>query len=124
MAHVMIIDDDQYVRSVVKQMLEAAGYVVTEASSGREGIEKHKENPADLIITDIIMPDEGGLETIMKLKRDYPKIKIIAISGGGRIVQVDFLDIAKNLGVVRTMQKPLERAELLEAVAETLAMPE
>ncbi|HEB72958.1 MAG TPA: response regulator [Nitrospirae bacterium] len=124
MAHVMIIDDDQYVRSVVKQMLEAAGYVVTEASSGREGIEKHEENPADLIITDIIMPDEGGLETIMKLKRDYPKIKIIAISGGGRIVQVDFLDIAKNLGVVRTMQKPLERAELLEAVAEALALPE
>jgi len=124
MAHVMIIDDDQYVRSVVRQMLEAAGYVVTEASSGREGIEKHEENPADLIITDIIMPDEGGLETIMKLKRDYPKIKIIAISGGGRIVQVDFLDIAKNLGVVRTMQKPLERAELLEAVAEALALPE
>ncbi|VAX22872.1 hypothetical protein MNBD_NITROSPINAE04-701 [hydrothermal vent metagenome] len=124
MAHVMIIDDDQYVRSVVKQMLEAAGYVVTEASSGREGIEKHKENPADLIITDIIMPDEGGLETIMKLKRDYPKIKIIAISGGGRIVQVDFLDIAKNLGVLRTMQKPLERAELLTAVEEALALPE
>jgi len=122
MAHIMIIDDDKYVRSVVKQMLEAAGYVVTEACDGREGMAKQKENPADLIITDIIMPNEGGLETIMKLKRDYPEIKIIAISGGGRIVQVDFLEIAKNLGVIRTMQKPLERAELLEAVEEALAL--
>lgn len=122
MAHVMIIDDDKYVRSVVKQMLEVAGYSVTEASGGREGVSKHKENPADLIITDIIMPDEGGLETIMKLKRDHPETKIIAISGGGRIVRVDFLAIAKNLGVVKTMQKPLERTELLEAVKDALAL--
>lgn len=121
MAHVMIIDDDQYVRSVVKQMLEVDGYEVTEAEDGRKGYEKHKENQADLIITDIIMPEEGGLETIMKIKRDYPETKIIAISGGGRIVQVDFLAIAKNLGVTKTMQKPLERIELLKAVKEALA---
>ncbi len=122
MANILVIDDDEQVRSVIKQILEVAGYAVSVAQDGTAGFVIHQQNPADLVITDIIMPEEGGLATIMKFKRDYPKTKIIAISGGGKIVKVDFLSMAKNLGAFCALQKPIGREELLKAVGEALAL--
>jgi len=101
-------------------MFEYEGYDVTEASGGEEGIEMFHKNPADLIITDIIMPDKEGIETIMELKKDFPGVRIIAISGGGRIGAEYYLDMAEQLGAVRTFAKPVDLKELLEAVREIL----
>ena len=98
--------------------LEAAGYDVDEASDGAEGLTLFKQQPADLIVTDIYMPNKEGLETIRELRRLDPDVKIIAMSGGGSAG--DFLPIAKRLGAAKTMQKPFDNEMLLEAVSEVL----
>lgn len=120
MAGILIIDDDVQILNMLRQTLECEGYDVLEASNGKQGIKLYRENPADLIITDIIMPEKDGIETILELKRDYPDVKIIAISGGGRINPEDYLDIAKKLGAHRIFAKPVERKELLNAVRDLL----
>jgi YesN/AraC family two-component response regulator len=101
-------------------MLERSGYDVVEASTGKEGIRLYRENPTDLIITDLIMPEKEGIETIHELKRDFPDVNIIAISGGGRIGPEDYLHMAKMLGAQRTLSKPVERETLLKTVNELL----
>jgi YesN/AraC family two-component response regulator len=120
MASILIIDDDAQILKMLRQILERESYDVTEASNGKEGLRLYRENPADLVITDIIMPEKEGIEIIIELKRDYPDVKIIAISGGGRINPEDYLNIAKKLGAHRIFAKPVERKELLNAVRELL----
>ncbi|RZB38369.1 MAG: hypothetical protein SRB2_00117 [Desulfobacteraceae bacterium Eth-SRB2] len=120
MASILIIDDDVQILSMLRQTLERGGYDVLEASNGKQGMKLYLENPADLVITDIIMPEKEGIEIIIELKRDYPDVKIIAISGGGRINPEDYLDIAKKLGAQRTFTKPFERKQLLNAVRDLL----
>jgi len=107
MARIIIIDDDLQILDMLKQTLEG---------DGKEGIRLYRENPADLIITDIIMPKKEGLETIMELKQDFPDVKIIAISGGGRIGPEEYLIMARQLGVQYTFSKPVAREDLLSAV--------
>lgn len=100
-------------------MLERAGYEVVEAGDGNEGIILYKSDPTDLVITDIIMPEKEGIETIIELKQDFPALKIIAISGGSRRLGAgNCLSYAAKLGVSRVLPKPFERATLLEAVRE------
>ena len=94
MARILIIDDDEQVRRYLRKILEAQGHEVVAASDGKLGIELCREEPTDLIITDIFMPEKEGLETIGELRRDYPDVKIIAISGGGRTGNLDFLPLA------------------------------
>lgn len=120
MARILITDDDSQVRTMLHQMLERAGYEVVDAKDGREAIKLFKEQPADLVITDIIMPEKEGIETIMELKRDYPGIKIFAISGGGRVGPENYLKLAEKIGALRTFSKPFDRKEMLAAVAEAL----
>ena len=120
MARIIIIDDNVYILDMLKQTLEREGYEVVETSNGNEGIRLYRENPADLIITDIIMPKKEGLETIMELKRDFPDVKIIAISGGGRVSPEEYLSMAKKLGARYTFSKPFEREKLLAAVRELI----
>jgi YesN/AraC family two-component response regulator len=120
MSSILIIDDDAQILKMLRQILEREKYHVTEASNGKQGLRLYRENPADLVITDIIMPEKEGIEIIIELKRDYPDVKIIAISGGGRINPDDYLDIAKKLGANRIFAKPVERKELLHAVRELL----
>ena len=117
---ILVIDDDDQFRGMLRQTLEHAGYEVMDASNGKEGIRVFRENPADLVITDIIMPEKEGIETIRELKREFPDVKIIAISGGGRIGPVSYLKMAKGLGAQRTLTKPLEREELLRVVRELI----
>jgi len=118
MARILIIDDDTQFLLMLCRMLEREGYEVIGASDGKEGIRLFSEKPCDLIITDLIMPEKEGIETIRELRRDFPQVKIIAISGGGRVGPEDYLKIAGRLGAVRTFSKPVPREELLRAVRE------
>lgn len=120
MPSILIIDDDAQILKMLRQILERESYDVTEAFNGKQGLRLYRENPTDLVITDIIMPEKEGIEIIIELKRDYPDVKIIAISGGGRINPEDYLDIAKKLGAHRIFTKPVERKKLLNAVRELL----
>lgn len=116
MARILIIDDDTDLRSTLRDLLEQAGYEVVEASDGREGLAAYMATPAELIITDLLMPEHEGLETICSLRQLNPQIKIIAITGGGQTGRLDFLQAAAFLGAQRTLQKPFNRQTLLAAV--------
>jgi len=116
MAHILIIDDEPQVRLILRKLLESEGYTVAEASDGIEGIKRYHENPADLVITDIIMPDKEGLETIVELKQKNPAIKIIAMSGGGKNKPAGYLNTAKLLGAIQTFEKPIRKETLLKAI--------
>ncbi len=117
---VLVVDDEEQMRSIIRQTLEDAGYEVMEAPDGKVALWLFKEKPADLIITDIIMPEQEGLERIMELKRDFPNEKIIAISGGGLGDKEQYLDMVKKIGPDSSLAKPFEKEELLEAVKELL----
>lgn len=120
MARVLVIDDDPLVRAMLKQTLEKSGYEVADASDGAEGIGLFRQKPADVVITDIIMPGKDGWETIVELRRDFPDVKIIAISGGDRIGPTSYLMIGRRFGAQRIFAKPLKKDELLKAVSELL----
>jgi YesN/AraC family two-component response regulator len=120
MAHILIIDDDPQILDMLGQTLKREGHEVVEALDGKEGLKLYRENPTDLIITDIIMPDKEGIETIIELQRDFPDVKIIAISGGGHNDPHQYLYIARMLGVQKTFTKPIAREELLKAASELL----
>ena len=117
MAKILVFDDEPSILLMIKKMLERAGHEVDMALNGREGMELLEKNKPDLVITDIIMPEKEGLETIMTLRKKYPEIKIIAISGGGRIGPEGYLPSAKHLGADMVFQKPLVQKEFMEAVA-------
>jgi DNA-binding response OmpR family regulator len=120
MASILVIDDDEQIRKLFRSVLEREGYEVKVAPDGKQGILKYRENPADLIIMDIIMPEQEGLEAILELKRDFHEVKIIAISGGGQILAENYLIIAKNMGAMRTLSKPVQKSELLKTVKELI----
>lgn len=120
MARILIIDDESQIRSMLRLMLERVGYEIAEAPDGIEGIRQYRENPADLIITDLIMPNKDGIGMIIDLKKEFPNVKIIAMSGGGVNRPEGYLDGAKKLGATRTLTKPIDRDEMLKAVKETL----
>jgi DNA-binding response OmpR family regulator len=105
---------------MLRQALDRVGYEVVEARDGQEGLEHYRAAPIDLIITDILMPGKEGLETIVELQREAPGIRIIAISGGGQMGDLTFLDVARRLGARRVLQKPFELREMLAAVHEVL----
>jgi PAS domain S-box-containing protein len=117
---ILLIDDDSKIRKLFIQKLAGRGYEMIEACDGKGGLKLYHENRPDLVITDLVMPEKEGIETITELKRDFPKVKIIAISGGGRNVPDAYLHIAKNLGAERTFSKPIDWPELIKAVGELL----
>ena len=114
MATILIIDDEAGIRAILRTALEAAGYEVTEAANGRQGLEQYRHAPVDLIITDVAMPELNGLDLILELTRQFIHAKVIAISGVGEKTQA--LDVAKLLGARRTIQKPFSMPLLLDAV--------
>ena len=117
---ILVIDDDDQMRILLRQVMEWAGYEVVEAEDGREGMQKQRHQPADLVITDLIMPEQEGLETIGLLRKEYPQTRIIAISGGGRIGPEAYLPAAQELGADRVFSKPFDVRELAGAVRELL----
>ena len=121
MARVLVIDDDSHLRKFLCKLLKKnQDYDVHEAANGEEGLELIRKLPFDLVVTDIFMPGEGGIETIMKICDNYSKIKIIAISGGGNVENVDFLGLANCLGAHKVFQKPIDTVEFLSTVQEML----
>jgi YesN/AraC family two-component response regulator len=105
---------------MLKLMLERDGYEVVEAPDGVEGINVYRQNPADLIITDLIMPNKDGIGMIIELKKEFPDVKIIAMSGGGLNKPEGYLKGAQKLGAARTLTKPIDREEMLKAVKDIL----
>jgi DNA-binding response OmpR family regulator len=120
MSKILVIDDEPAILLMLKKMLEKAGHEVDIASNGNEGIILFEKNKHNLLITDIIMPEKEGMETIIELHKKYPGLKIIAISGGGRINSEGYLPGAKLLGANMIFQKPLIQKEFLVAVATLL----
>ncbi|MGA1823307.1 MAG: response regulator [bacterium] len=116
MARVLIIDDDPQIRALLRMKLEDDGYEVEEAADGKKGIDFYRQRPAELIITDIVMPTKEGIEMIAELREEYPDVTIIAISGGGLGLAEDYLDWAQHLGAQLTFAKPVDLDELSEAV--------
>ena len=121
MARILVIDDDNVTRLMLWRILEKEGYEVFEASNGEKGIQINRTQPADLIITDIIMPEKEGIETIRELKEEFPDVKIIAISAGGRGAPEIYLKMATGFGAADTIKKPINREELLEKVKKLIS---
>lgn len=120
MSNILIVDDDAQVRAVLRRILEREGHEVAEAADGREGAQRFRDWPPDLVLMDIFMPEQEGLETIRELRWDFPDVKIIAISGGGKSGRLEPLDAARKFGAAVTLKKPISRQELLAAVAQVL----
>mgnify|MGYP001010611858 CR=1 FL=1 len=118
MLRVLVIDDEAMVRKIVRKMLERSGHTVVEAENGKLGIEQLKTATFDLVITDIIMPEMEGIETLINVKRQRPETQVIAMSGGGRTGNVDFLQTAQKLGAAAILHKPFTMASLASAVEE------
>lgn len=123
MARILVIDDEEQVCSLFKRILERAGYDVDVALNGNDGLAQFKAKPSDLIITDIVMPEKEGLETIREIRKNHPDVHIIAISGGGQGHTDTYLDLARKLGAGCTLSKPVRREELLATVQSLLGNP-
>jgi DNA-binding response OmpR family regulator len=118
MAKILVIDDERMVRETLKIILTAAGHEVLLADDGYQGIKAFNESAPDLVITDILMPEKEGMETIRELRQSRPDLPIIAISGGGRVGNISFLKVAERFGANRTIAKPFEPELILAAIAE------
>lgn len=119
----LVVDDDPMVRDVVVRTLASAGYPVVAAANGAEAVETFTKTPFPIVVTDIVMPEKEGIETILELKRLSPDVKILAISGGGRERGREFLRYASRLGANAVLSKPFRKAELLEVIAEFAEAP-
>jgi len=118
MARVLLIEDDPGVRTTVERLLSSAGHKVILAADGREGVRLFRANPADLVITDLVMPNQDGIETIIALTREFPKVPIIAMSGGS--AKEGMLSASALLGAVAVLEKPFSNEDLLDAVRQAL----
>jgi len=120
-AKILLIDDEDLVRYSLKSVLENAGHQVVEAENGVDGLSKVPGQSFDLVITDIIMPEKEGVETIIEMKTKFPALPVIAISGGGPDGYTGYLETAKALGADRILEKPVTPEALFDAVAGCLS---
>jgi CheY-like chemotaxis protein len=121
MARILLIDDEVRLRKTIRLALQSMGHHVVEARHGAEALELIGEAVVDLVLTDLIMPEKDGLETIEVLRRQYPDVKIIAMSGGSVISASDYLKLAEGLGAARVLAKPFSHDELRLAVESVLS---
>jgi len=115
---ILIIDDDEIIRELFRMWLERAGYEVYDAADGREGMEIQEKTPVDMLICDLIMPVQEGIETITLFRDKFPEISIIAISGGGKIAPGSYLTIAEHLGAWKVFTKPVDMIQLMKDIEE------
>ncbi|MEK9896551.1 MAG: response regulator, partial [Burkholderiaceae bacterium] len=106
MARILLIEDHSEFRETIQEMLRLAGHQVSTAMDGREGVSLFSQNPYDIVITDLIMPQQDGISVIVAIRQKSPNVRIIAISGGGTINGVDYIKLTEDLGVDATMEKP------------------
>jgi DNA-binding NtrC family response regulator len=120
MTHILIIDDDNELRGILRMALAREGYEVSEAANGREGIRAFQKRRVDLILCDLIMSEKDGLETIRELHDQFGEVKIIAMSGGALGRKLDLLPFAKKLGATQLLKKPFDLTTLLKTMGEVL----
>lgn len=121
MGGILILDDESSVRGFFRAVLEAAGYSVEEASTARDAFQILRERRMDLVMTDILMPDMDGLEVTRTLRREFPGVKIIAVSGAQQ--DIDYRTVARFLGADDTLLKPVTVRDLQDAVVRLLGRP-
>jgi CheY-like chemotaxis protein len=119
MASILVIDDNEPVRGFLRAVLEGQGHTVVEAGQGRSAVQRLRTSPVDLVLTDIYMPDCDGLEVIMTLRRDFPSVRIVAMSGGSG--DRNLLVVARQLGAREILEKPINVEELVRTVTAALA---
>jgi DNA-binding NtrC family response regulator len=120
-ARVIVIDDQEAIRRLIRRTLESRGYSVFEASDGAAGLKLLAQEAAEVVITDIFMPGQDGIVTLRQIRKEFPQVKVIVISGGDSTGTLDMRRDAELLGAVRTLGKPFtgaELARLVEAVLE------
>lgn len=121
---ILVIDDEPTALDLLRRILEIEGYEVLEAKNGQEGVDLFRQNPCDLVITDMVMPVKDGLQTILDLRKDAPDLPVIAISGGGAISKERYLAVAGYLDRVITIAKPFTVEAITEAVEKLLQAPD
>ncbi len=122
MAVVLIIDDDPAIRELWRAALEAEGHRVLTAPSGLEGVEIARSQPIEVVVTDLYMPGKDGIETVREIKRAWPGIRVLIVSGGGRMNEKPFLNFALKFGAEKALQKPVELDHFCAAVDELVAV--
>ena len=121
MARILVVDDDMSIRALLREILEEDGHQVDEAADGKQGVASYRTKPVDLVITDMLMPEKDGVELIMELQENFPDIKIIAMSGGGRGLDAQFsLRVAKDFGAIQQLEKPFTAKQVLATVQRVL----
>lgn len=120
MARILVIDDDEAIRRSVRRLLERVGHTIFEAGDGEAGIAVLRKEPIALILTDIYMPREDGFATIRRVRREWPTVKIITMSGGSRAGPADLNAGAAAMGAARTLSKPFDVQDLIDAVTSVL----
>ena len=125
MAHILVVDDDEPFRHMLRRTLERVGHAITEAVDGGAALRilgAAADTPVDLVITDLIMPGMEGIETIRALRSGYPRVQVIAMSGGGRMRPEGYLEVARAFGAARILIKPFDNAELFTAINAALGL--
>jgi CheY-like chemotaxis protein len=122
MARILLADDNADLLEIQREVLCDAGHHVTTATTGSEAVKKTRHRVFDLVITDIVMPDGDGIETIVHLRKRHPSTKIIAMSGGGRLGAENYLPVAEKLGAAKAVAKPVTARQLLAMVDQVLGM--
>jgi len=120
---ILVVDDEPGIRDLLSLMLEAAGYTVTTAEDGIQAPKVLASQAIDIVITDLLMPERDGLEFITEVRKKFPAVKIIAMSGGGHIARDSYLRIAKNFGAHVLLEKPFSQSGVLGAVESALGTP-
>lgn len=115
---ILVIDDEERIRDLFRIWLERAGYEVYLAENGKVGVEVQRRENVDLLICDLIMPVQEGIETISQFREEFPEIGIIAISGGGKIGPDSYLTVAEHLGAWRAFTKPVNMGQLVDSIGE------
>jgi len=120
MARIIVIDDDESVRKAIRRVLEPLGHEVREAEDGAAGLALLAHKDADLVITDIFMPGQDGIETVRRIRKEFPGVKMLVMSGGDSTGRMDLRGDAVLLGATASLRKPFERADLVRAVEAVL----
>jgi len=116
MATILVVDDEDVIRSILRKVLEGAGHTVFDAKDGRQALKMYADSPTDLVISDIFMPEMDGIEFLMRVRDKFPEARIIALSGGGYLGKAEVLTAASNLGAVTVLEKPFEVQDCLALV--------
>lgn len=122
MARILVIDDEDAVRTATRRSLERAGHEVLEASDGEAGLQLLAQAGADLVVTDIFMPGQDGIVTVRRIRKEFPRVKVIAVSGGDSTGRMDLRRDAELLGAAMSLRKPFTPAELVGAVHAVLGV--